>query len=396
MWNIRTSGTDLRSRNDCPLLYVNTGYKTPKGQGKNPCILGNKGKTKDGIKMPFSGSVLPNCVGYVVGRTSEGCGETSCHLNSMDAYKFWTSQPSGWTKTQIPSVGAVAVWGKGTGSAYGHVAVVERVESNSVVWISESNWSVGFFKYEKINPANRWRTIPFKGYLTNPYVTQPTVDSWIYKTEYYQMSDNDMLNNATLIYEKLKRYGMSTNAICAILGNIYTESWYNPHTFEYSSKTYSSGGYGLIQWTPGNHLKEEAQSINRNDFTTGDCQTEVIYRELDGTITGEYFHTTAYGDYTYLPQSQFIISTLSPETLCECYCFSRERPDASAMKLAERKQWARKWFDYFTEHPTPVPPTPEIIKPIDPDKGAYLDTYSMTEKCVFYPNKPKRFMKFLK
>ena len=109
--------------------------------GYSPCISGNN---KYGIR-PFEGSVLPNCVGAATGvfnikaaAVDPDC-ETSCkylgNRNAVDFTKFAKEQ--GLVTGQEPKEGACMVWSYGEG----HVAVIDKVISDTEVETVESGWS---------------------------------------------------------------------------------------------------------------------------------------------------------------------------------------------------------------------------------------------------------------
>lgn len=76
---------------------------------------------------------------------------------------------------------------------------------------------------------------------------------WIAKNNYLDYTA--MQNNATIVYSFLKPLGWSTEAICALLGNMQAESTINPQLYE-GRRLPEVGassipwGYGLVQWTP--------------------------------------------------------------------------------------------------------------------------------------------------
>lgn len=109
-------------------------YITKKAGGVSPCIPGNP---KSGI-VPFEGSVLPNCVGWCVGRWGSILQNDCKYLgnrNAVDFVDFVKLQNLSWGLK--PVKGACMVWGYGEG----HVAIVEEVISDTEVITSESGWS---------------------------------------------------------------------------------------------------------------------------------------------------------------------------------------------------------------------------------------------------------------
>lgn len=113
--------------------YLKTTYG-----GKNHCILGNS----DGRIV--KGCVLPNCVGYVHGRTIELTGSDST-LCLGNAENYWGYTKDGFPRSQTPKVGSIMCWRKGkagnSADGAGHVAFVEQVNSHGDVLVSESGWT---------------------------------------------------------------------------------------------------------------------------------------------------------------------------------------------------------------------------------------------------------------
>lgn len=111
---------------------------------KTPNVNGKYGNNPGKVVSSNSHlNVLPNCVGYVLGRWDEICSEGK-HLNFIpndDAGDFWNNGiNAGLVCDQTPEIGAIMCWSGGT---YGHVAVVERVISSVEIEISESSYAPG-------------------------------------------------------------------------------------------------------------------------------------------------------------------------------------------------------------------------------------------------------------
>ena len=111
--------------------YIVTAYG-----GWSPCIEGN---TQHGLQ-PFPGSVLPNCVGYTVGRFNELMAEGACTwLGSVAAKEMLQLAISqGLSSGDDPVVGGVICWDS---DVDGHCAVIEEVVSPDDVITSESGWT---------------------------------------------------------------------------------------------------------------------------------------------------------------------------------------------------------------------------------------------------------------
>ena len=110
---------------------------------------------------------LPNCTAYAYGRAYEILGtEPKLSWNGAGQW-YGYNQSNGYYKYgSTPKVGAIACWSYGGG---GHVAVVEKIESNGTMTLSNSEWGGRTFylttaKTTDSNPGgNSWWT--FQGYI---------------------------------------------------------------------------------------------------------------------------------------------------------------------------------------------------------------------------------------
>ena len=86
---------------------------------------------------------MPNCTAYAYGRFWEICGTKPVGLPNANAGD-WFSLANGYTKSQVPALGAVIVWApSGSDGLKGHVAIVEDIEvinGEYFLTISESGW----------------------------------------------------------------------------------------------------------------------------------------------------------------------------------------------------------------------------------------------------------------
>lgn len=125
--------------------------------------------------------VLSNCVGYAYGRFNEIGGYGYCkYLAPVNAENFMQYRGS-CEVGQIPKVGACMVWRKGatlSGSdGAGHVAIVEKVISDTEVVTSESGYgSAAFWTQTRKKGSNgRWgagSAYTFLGFIYNPAVSE--------------------------------------------------------------------------------------------------------------------------------------------------------------------------------------------------------------------------------
>ena len=94
-------------------------------------------------------------------------GLTSCNLSTGNAKNWYGNTSDGYTRSSTPYLGAVICW---TGT-YGHVAVVEKIFSNTEIIWSESNWSGThangrYWRRFRGNPAAYdTSSLTFQGYI---------------------------------------------------------------------------------------------------------------------------------------------------------------------------------------------------------------------------------------
>ena len=150
--------------------------------GWNSCIQGSPTDSQC--------NVLANCVGYANGRFNEIYNEITGNrsnkyntLNCNAENFIERARNAGLEVGQTPRAGAIMCWKKGatlSGSdGAGHVAVVERVNSDGSVYTSESGYgSSAFWNQTRYNSNGRWGIgsgYTFRGFIYNPAVkeTQP-------------------------------------------------------------------------------------------------------------------------------------------------------------------------------------------------------------------------------
>lgn len=151
--------------------------------GWNSCIQGSPTDSQC--------NVLANCVGYANGRFNEIYNEITGNrsnkyntLNCNAENFIERARNAGLEVGQSPRAGAIMCWQKGAtlsgNDGAGHVAVVERVNSDGSVYTSESGYgSSAFWNQTRYNSNGRWGIgsgYTFRGFIYNPAVkeTQPT------------------------------------------------------------------------------------------------------------------------------------------------------------------------------------------------------------------------------
>lgn len=117
-------------------------------------------------------SCLPNCVGYAWGRWREILGKKH-NLSLSNAENWWGHTSDGYKRGQTPKVGAVMCWRKGkagvASDGAGHVAVVEKVNSDGSVTYSNSNYSgTRFYTRTLKAPYRLGSAYTFQGFIYLP------------------------------------------------------------------------------------------------------------------------------------------------------------------------------------------------------------------------------------
>ena len=182
---------------------------TSKG-GKNSCILitGN--------------SVLPNCVGYAWGRFMEILGSTP-KLSRANAEDWYGYTSDGYKRGQTPKLGAVICWRKGkTGTesdGAGHVAIVEKINSDGSIVISQSGYNSGRFWTSTVNKDYTLLGYTFQGFIYNPGVSD-TSSSKKSNTEIAKEVIAGKWGNGTDRKIRLTNAGYDYNAIQKIVNGM--------------------------------------------------------------------------------------------------------------------------------------------------------------------------------
>jgi surface antigen len=111
-----------------------------------------------------SGYGIPNCTAYAWGRAYELLGSKP-NLSSGNANQWWNYNSNGkvYSCGSTPKIGAIACW---SGSACGHVAVVEAITDDQVT-ISESGWNSFLFRNSsyRMGSENTLYSGGFQGYI---------------------------------------------------------------------------------------------------------------------------------------------------------------------------------------------------------------------------------------
>lgn len=153
-------------------------YNTTSNGGYSWCIQGYP--TQDGL------NVLDNCVGWACGRFNEiysietgyeGMKYPQLNCNAENFYG--RAKEIGLEISKEPVNGGIMIW-EGKGSLAGHVAVVEKINSDGTVFTSESGYNhFAFENYTRNNDNGRWgltSNYTYLGCIINPSNPTPEVD----------------------------------------------------------------------------------------------------------------------------------------------------------------------------------------------------------------------------
>lgn len=314
---------------------------------------------------PFesAGYGLPNCTAYAWGRFYEISGVKPTQLPTSDGGQWYPDAVSAgyYTLGQRPLLGSVACYASTTGGA-GHVAIVEQINADGSFVISQSGYYRPLAEYPPDTTNYFWTStcdgttmLPvgntsyeFQGFIYNPYVlSTPDASEWISKNAY--LTQAQMEHNATLVWRYFGSRGWTLEAVCAMLGNMQTESTINPGIWE--SLSVGTGGYGLVQWTPYTKYSEWAGTGWQNN---GNKECERIAYEKDNGL--QWFENSAVTPSSPpISFKEFSTSTLPVATLANYFLWYYEHPANSDQP--NRATQAEAWYEYL-KGVSPQPPTP--------------------------------------
>lgn len=119
-----------------------------------------------------SGYGLPNCTCYAWGRFYELSG-TRPKLSTGNAENWWAYN-DGYARGSTPKLGAVICWRRGQAGnesdGAGHVAIVEKINSNGTIVTSNSAYNSTLFYQQTLSPPNYSfsTAYTFQGFIYNP------------------------------------------------------------------------------------------------------------------------------------------------------------------------------------------------------------------------------------
>lgn len=150
-------------------------------------------------------------------------------------------------------------------------------------------------------------------------------------TESESLTQSEMEINAQYIFSFFKNKGWSNNAIAGILGNMQAESSLNPGRWQSEDIGNTSGGYGLVQWTPASKYLEWVSG----DASTMDNNLSRIIYEIENGL--QWIPTDEYP----LSFASFTTSTETPSYLASAFlkCYERAGVEVEATRQANANEW---------------------------------------------------------
>lgn len=294
--------TPLEEMNDKGVIIENKDRKQPEGTGAvgftmrtsmpydNPQYItrgaGGWSNCIKGYPTQEHANVLANCVGYASGRYNEliqlardfnECRYTNlrCNASGFIERALEASLEVGNT----PRVGAIMCWGGGV-EGCGHVAVVERVDSDNQVYTSESDYGgTAFYNALRTNDNGRWGLASifyFRGFIYQP----KDVQDWINGVEITNPVDRDENKNQIEVKVTNLRVRTDPSLSAGILG-LAQEGFYDYY------ETSEADGYVWYriadgQWIAYNEEWENIYPKKEDEYV----QFKVIsnkdgYKEID-------------------------------------------------------------------------------------------------------------------
>lgn len=302
----------------------------------------------------WSGYGLPNCTCYAWGRFFELSG--SWPNLSLGNAENWYGYNDGYERGTTPKLGAVICWRKGeagnSSDGAGHVEIVEAINADGTIVTSGSAYNSFLFRRKTRTNDGNWSggAYTFQGFIYNPVEFDSQDDDEVISGNRF-LTQAEMETNARYIWNYLKGNGWSMNAVAGMLGNMQTESTINPGIWQNLNEGNTSGGFGLVQWTPATNLITWANS-SYLDYHEMDTQLERIEYELANGL--QYYPTTTYPE-TF---RQFKTSTKDPYYLGMAFLANYERP--AEPNQPARGQQATAWYNYLKSID---PGEPEVIVP---------------------------------
>lgn len=139
--------------------------------------------------------------------------------------------------------------------------------------------------------------------------------------------------NVDIIYAYFKQCGWNIAPLAAMLGNMEYESWLNPAQWETGIPIETTGGFGLVQWTPYTKFSTWAGGNWRMDY---DLQLERIQYELNNGL--QWIATSPY-NFSFYDFSQMTINDMSIADLTRAFEYCYERGTWNNQRIVNAEYW---------------------------------------------------------
>lgn len=139
--------------------------------------------------------------------------------------------------------------------------------------------------------------------------------------------------NVDIMYSYFKSQGWGIAPLAAMLGNMEYESWLNPAQWETGIPIQTTGGFGLVQWTPYTKFSTWAGGAWQSDY---DLQMERIQYELQNGL--QWIATAAY-PFSFYDFSKMTIQDMSIEDLTKAFEYCYERGTWNNQRVVNAEYW---------------------------------------------------------
>lgn len=157
--------------------------------------------------------------------------------------------------------------------------------------------------------------------------------------EHGYLTTEEQQDNIIEFYNRLIINAWTVESISAMLGNIQSESSFNPGAWENGDVGNMDVGFGLVQWTPASKFINWAEGDGYT-YTDGNAQCDRIdfevFEGLQWIPTSEY--DLSFGDFKY--------STDPPDYLAMAFLYNYERP--ADLNQPQRGEQALVIYEFLT------------------------------------------------
>ena len=250
-------------------------YNTKSNGGYSTCIQGKP--TDKGC------NVLANCVGYACGRFNEIIGEMKYPSLNCNAENFIERAKNtyGLEVGQEPKVGAIMCWQRGTLSGSdgaGHVAIVEKVISDTEVYTSESSYGgAAFFNATRKKGTGKWgiSNYTFRGFIYNPAI-KPEPTPTPTPSDKFNIGDKVVINGALYVSST------SSSPAGSVSNKVTNITRKAPGTAHPYNTT------GDLGWMDESSISAYVEPTPTEDFKVGDKVVPIKLVDYKGTHLTQY------------------------------------------------------------------------------------------------------------